>query len=166
MWFNNELSAGGIAAVGSSNAENPIISNCYANELYFSCGEYSKDGHHTLIQEGICGGILGSDGSLKYGHLITNDVSVAEKFVIGKKEKSKFDETVRQAPDYAFYQQNILTIINKNTINPNNPKEIFTGVFKFGDTEVYGDSNSGSLSYPEPIEDLFAKTIMEEKTNG
>jgi uncharacterized protein YheU (UPF0270 family) len=166
VWFNNELSAGGIAAVGSSNAENPIISNCYANELYFGCGEYSKDGHHTLIQEGICGGILGSDGSLKYGHLITNDVSVAEKLVIGKKEKSKFDETVRQAPDYAFYQQNILTIINKNTINPNNPKEIFTGAFKFGDTEIYGDSNNGSLSYPEPIEDLFAKTIMEENANG
>ena len=134
--------------------------------MYFGCGEYSKDGHHTLIQEGICGGILGSDGSLKYGHLITNDVSVAEKLVIGKKEKSKFDETVRQAPDYAFYQQNILTIINKNTINPNNPKEIFTGAFKFGDTEIYGDSNNGSLSYPEQIEDLFAKTIMEENANG
>ena len=166
VWFNNEFCAGGIAGVGSSDADSPIISNCYAHELYFNCGEYSKDNKHTLIQEGICGGIVGSDGTSKNGHLISNTVSVADKLVIGSKDKSKYDDTVRQAPEYAYYQENILTVINKNTISPENPKEIFTGIFKFGNSAVYGDSNNGSLSYPETIEDLFEKTIMEDNTNG
>ena len=161
VWFNNELSAGGIAAVGGSDAENPMISNCYAMELYFNCGEYADKVKKTGFTEGICGGILGCDGTSKHGHLITNTVSVADKFVIGSKSKSSFDKTVRQAPDYAFYQENILTVINSNTVNPADPKEIYTGAFKFGGSEIFGDSESGSLSYPESIEDLFAKTITE-----
>lgn len=166
VWFNNEVSAGGIAGIGGSDAENPIISNCYAMEMYFNCGEYTKDTEHTLIKEGFNGGIIGSDGTFKHGHNITNSVSVADKLVIGKKSKSKYDETIRQAPDYAFYQGNILTVINSPTINPDNPKEIFTGVFKFDIPDVFGDNEKGALSYPETIEDLFAKTIMEETTNG
>lgn len=166
VWFNNEVAAGGIAAVGGSDAENPIISNCYAMEMYFNCGEYSKDKTKTLIKEGICGGIIGTDGALKNGHTITNTVSVADKLVIGKKAKSNYDETVRQAPDYAFYQGNIITVINSPTVNPDNPKEIFTGVFKFDSSDVFGDKEKGALSYPETIEDLFAKTIMEEKVYG
>ena len=160
IWFNNEVAAGGIAGVGSSDAPNPVISNCYAKQMYFNCGDYSKDSEHTIIKEGICGGIIGTDNGLKNGHLVTNTVSVAEKLVIGKKVKSTFDNTVRQAPDHAFYQANIITVINKNTVS--NDKEIFTGIFKFGDAEVFGDEN-GALSYPETIEDLFEKTLMEEK---
>ena len=163
VWFNNELSAGGIAAVGGSDAENPIISNCYAMELYFNCGEYADKVKKTQFTEGICGGILGCDGTAKHGHLITNTVSVADKLVIGSKSKSSFDKTVRQAPEYAFYQENILTVINSNTVNPADPKEIYTGAFKFGISETFGDSESGSLSYPESIEDLFIKTITEGK---
>lgn len=166
IWLNSELSAGGIAAVGSSNAENPVISNCYANELYIDCGEYSKDNNTVLIQSGIAGGVIGIDDTLRYGHLVSNTVSMSDLYVIGKSVRSKFDDTVRQAPDYAYYQANILTVINKNTIKPDDPKDIFTGIFKFGDASVFGDSENGSLSYPETIEDLFAKTIVEGNVNG
>ena len=166
VWFNNEVSAGGIAGIGGSDADNPVISNCYAMEMYYNCGEYSKGINPVLVKEGICGGIIGSDGTFKNGHNITNTVSVADKLVIGKKEKSKYDETVRQAPDYAYYQANILTVINSPTVNPDNPKEIFTGVFKFDSSDVFGDKEKGALSYPDTMEDLFAKTIMEENTNG
>ena len=166
IWFNNEVAAGGIAGVGGSDAENPVISNCYAMEINFNCGEYSNDSNHTLIKEGICGGIIGTEGAFKNGHIVTNTVSVAEKLVIGKKTKSKYDDTVRQAPDYAYYQANILTVINSPTVNPDNPKEIFTGIFKFNSSDIFGDKEKGALSYPETIEDLFAKTIMEENTNG
>ncbi len=114
----------------------------------------------------ICVGIIGTEGAFQNGHIVTNTVSVAEKLVIGKKAKSKYDETVRQAPDYAFYQGNILTVINSPTINPDNPKEIFTGIFKFDNSDIFGDSEKGALSYPETMEDLFAKTIMEDNTNG
>lgn len=156
-----ELCAGGIAAVGGSNGESPIISNCYSCEFYPICGEYTKD---QLTKEGIVGGILGMDGTFENGHNITNTVSVAEYSVIGKAQKSKYDDTVRQAPDYAYYQQNILTVINKNTVSPVNPKEIFTGSFAFGSAETFG-SDSGALSYPTAIEDLFEKTITEDTSN-
>ena len=132
-------------------------------ELYFNCGEYADKVKKTQFTEGICGGILGCDGTAKHGHLITNTVSVADKLVIGSKSKSSFDKTVRQAPEYAFYQENILTVINSNTVNPADPKEIYTGAFKFGNSETFGDSESGSLCYPESIEDLFIKTITEGK---
>lgn len=166
VWFNNEYAAGGIAGVGGSDAKKPVISNCYAMEMYFNCAEYANDANHTLIREGICGGIMGTDGAYKNGHLIKNTVSVADKLVIGKKNRSNFDETVRQAPDYAYYQGNILTVINSPTVNPDNPKEIFTGIFKFSTSDVFGDIEKGALSYPETVDDLFSKTIMEENTNG
>jgi len=167
VWFNNEYAAGGIAGVGGSDAKTPIISNCYAMEMYFNCAEYSNDVSHSLIREGICGGILGTDGANKNGHLVKNTVSVTDKAVIGKKNRSNYDETVRQAPDYAYYQGNILTVINSPTVNPNNPKEIFTGIFKFGSSDLFGDLEKGALSYPETMEDLFGKTIMKEvNTDG
>ena len=71
-------------------------------EMYFNCGEYTKDAEHTLIEEGFNGGIIGSDGTFKHGHNITNSVSVADKLVIGKKSKSKYDETIRQ---YNYYKE-------------------------------------------------------------
>ena len=166
VWFNNEYAAGGIAGVGGSDAKTPVISNCYAMEMYFNCAEYANDTNHTLIKEGICGGIIGADGTYKNGHSVKNTVSVADKLVIGKKTKSNFDESVRQAPDYAYYQGNILTVINSPTVNPDNPKEIFTGIFKFGSSEVFGDIEKGALSYPETMEDLFSKTMMEVNTDG
>lgn len=160
--LSSELSAGGIVAVGGSNSESPIISNCYSCEFYPDCGEYSNG---RLIKEGVVGGVVGMDGTFNNGHNIMNTVSVATFGVIGKAKKSKYDDTVRQAPDYAYYQQNILTIINKNTVNPTNPKEIFTGDYKFGSADQFG-SDSGALSYPLSIEDLFEKTITEGNTNG
>lgn len=62
------------------------------------------------------------------------------------------DDTVRLAPAYAFYQENILSVINRNSVNPDNPKEIFTGCFRFGDSAVFGDA-TGALPYPETVAD-------------
>ncbi|SFX43053.1 hypothetical protein [Ruminococcus sp. XPD3002] len=161
--LKSELVAGGIAAVGSSNAENAMISNCYAIDLKFTVGEY--DSRNKLIQEGITGGILGMDNDLRYGHIISNTVSDNKVYVIGTKDKSNYDDTVRQAPDYAYYQENILSVINSPTINPENPKEIFTGSFKFSSPNVFGDGDEKSLSYPETVEDLFEKGNMEDNEN-
>lgn len=160
-----ELSAGGITGTGGSNAQNAIISNCYVKDLSTACGIYSNDGNHTLLKSGSVGGIIGTDKMAKYGHIISNCVSTADTLIIGESTLSKYDDTNRQAPDYAYYHENIITVINKNTINPDNPKEIFTGVFKFGSADIFGDA-TGSLSYPKTIEDLFEKTVMEDSTNG
>lgn len=159
--LNSELSAGGIAAEGSTDSEGAMISNCYANELHFNCGEYEDTERMKLVKEGVCGGVIAVDGAGKYGHLITNTVSLSDFSVIGNRTDSKFDETVRLAPAYAFYQENILTVINRNTVNVKNPKEIFTGTFMFGEQGEFGDE-SGNLPYPEQIKDLFAKTWTQE----
>lgn len=159
--FNNETAAGGIAGVGGSDASNPVISNCYAKEMYFNCGEYTYINKVSTFKEGISGGIIGTEGASKSGHLITNTVSVSEKPVIGQKTKSKYDNTVRQAPDFAFYQENILTVLNTNTVSPVDPKEIYTGEFKFSNADLFGD-DGGALTYPESIEPLIEK-IREEK---
>jgi len=113
------------------------------------------------IKAGTVGGMIAVDGSGKHGHLITNSVSHADFRVIGQKTRSSYDDTVRQAPNYAYYQENILTVLNKNTVNPVNPKEIYTGSFMFGENGVFGDE-TGNLAYPEKILDLLAKTILEE----
>lgn len=164
--LNSERAAGDIAAVGSSDAENALISNCYANELNIHCGEYEDADRLQVIKQGIIGGVIALDGTGKHGHTITNTVSLSDFTVLGKQGKSEFDDTVRLAPAYAFYQENIQTVINRNTINPANPKEIFTGCFMFGEQGEFGDE-IGSLAYPSTIKDLFAKTVIqEENQNG
>lgn len=159
--FNTETSAGGIAGESSTNAENAVISNCYANELDFKTGVYEDE---ELVKSGYSGGVCGTDGKENNGHKIINTVSPANLKVIGSKKISDYDDTVRLAPDYAFYQENILTILNKNTISPDNPKEIYTGNFVFGDSSVFGDEN-GSLPFPEEISDLFEKIYVEENSD-
>lgn len=159
--LTTESSAGGIAGECSTNAENAVISNCYANELDFKTGIYEDE---KLVKSGYSGGVCGTDGKENNGHKIMNTVSPANLKVIGSKKISGYDDTVRLAPDYAFYQENILTVLNKNTISPDNPKEIYTGNFVFGDSSVFGDEN-GSLSFPEEISDLFEKIYVEENSD-
>lgn len=143
----------------STNAENAVISNCYANELDFKTGVYEDE---ELVKSGYSGGICGTDGKENNGHKIMNTVSPANLKVIGSKKISGYDDTVRLAPDYAFYQENILTVLNRNTISPDNPKEIYTGNFVFSDSGVFGDENGG-LPFPEEITDLFEKIDVEEE---
>lgn len=157
IYLTAEAAGGGIAGEAGTDAEGAMISNCYADTLTLMVGIYEND---ELKQQGFAGGIIGTDGSESNGHLISGCVSPVEFPVIGKQSVSMFDDTVRLAPSYAYYQENILSVINRNTVLPDNPKEIFTGGFKFGDAAVYGDEN-GALPYPENIEDLFAKTITE-----
>ena len=159
--LNSEVAAGGIAGVGGTKAKNALISNSYANNISFKCGIFAQN--NEVIEEGITGGIFGTDASTGNGHLITNTVSIANYPVIGQKAKSKYDETVRMAPEYAFYQENIQTVVNKNTVNPANPKEIFTGSFTFKSGLLTDDT--GALAYPSNIEDLFEKTIVKKEEN-
>lgn len=158
--LKTETAAGGIAAEGTTDAEGALISNCYCNELDFSCGEFKDAERVECIMTGTVGGIIAADGNGHNGHTIMNCVSHADFKVIGQKTKSAFDDTVRLAPSYAYYQENILTVLNKNTVNPANPKEIYTGSFMFGENGVFGD-DQGSLAYPERISDLLTKTIAE-----
>ncbi len=88
-----------------------------------------------------------------------NCVSPSDYNVIGTRTVSKFDDTVRLAPDYAYYQPNIQTIINKDTVHPDNPKDIFTGSFKF-DSSYFADED-GAIAYPAEIESLFEKAKRE-----
>ena len=159
--LKTETAAGGIAAEGTTDAEGALISNCYCNELDFSCGEFKDAERVECIKAGTVGGIIAVDGSGHNGHTIMNCVAHADFKVIGQKTKSAFDDTVRLAPAYAYYQENILTVLNKNTVNPVNPKEIYTGSFMFGENGLFGDE-TGNLAYPEKISDLLAKTIVEE----
>ncbi len=158
----SEVSAGGISGEGSAGTENAMISNCYTNDLNFSVGVFEDAERQKLKKAGISGGIIGTDGKEKHGHLITATVSPDGLPVIGSRTNSQYDDTVRLAPAYAFYQENILTVINQNAIHPNEPKEIFTGNFKFGNSELFGDDN-GSLAYPANIEDLFEKAATSEE---
>lgn len=159
--LTTEVAVGGIAGEGSTNVKGAVISNCYANELAFTVGVYD-DETNKLKKAGFSGGVIGTDGNETNGHLLMNTVSLADLNAIGNRSVSSYDDSIRLAPAYAFYQENILTVINKNTIDPNNPKEIYTGNFVFGDSSVFGD-DSGSLAYPAEIEDLFEKTIVEEE---
>ena len=159
--LKTETSAGGIAAEGTTDAEGALISNCYSNELDFSCGEFKDAERVECIKAGTVGGMIAMDGNGHNGHTIMNCVSHADFKVIGQKSKSLYDDTVRLAPAYAYYQENILTALNKNTVSSVNPKEIYTGSFMFGESGVFGD-DQGSLAYPEKISDLLTKTIVED----
>lgn len=154
-----EYASDGIAGEAATDGTSPMIANCYANELSLSSGTNDSKEQQKPTKEGVVGGIIALDGSGKNGHYIIDCVSLADYSVIGKGNKSTVDESVRQAPAYAFYQQNILTVINRNTVNPANPNEIFTGNFMFGENGEFGDQ-TGSLPYPSPIKDLFEKTIV------
>lgn len=156
--LETEIASGGIAGESSTNADAALISNCYAAGVSMKSGIYDGDGN--LQKAGACGGVIGADGNEKNGHIVINTVSPAEFPVIGTKRISVYDETVRQAPDYAFYQENILSILNCNTIHPNDPKEIYTGNFRF-DAALFGNEN-GSLPFPETIMGLFEKTVIVE----
>jgi hypothetical protein len=83
-----------------------------------------------------------------------------EYSVIGAMSKSAYDDTVRVAPLYAYYQAGILDVINKNTVNPNNPKEIFTGGFIFADDNRNSD-DGGKFAFPAVIAELFTVTQKE-----
>lgn len=162
--LNSEIAAGGIAGIGCTNVEHALISNCYATELHISCGEYEDEARTQVIKQGFIGGIIALDGTGKYGHTISNIVSLSDFSVIGKKEKSTYDDTVRLAPAYAFYQENIQTVINRNTVNPANPKEIFTGCFIFGEPDEFGDE-TGNLAFPATIQDLLPITVIQKEEN-
>ncbi|MBR3631447.1 MAG: hypothetical protein IKN55_13390 [Oscillospiraceae bacterium] len=159
--LQSEVSGGGIAGEAATDAEGAMISNCYANELNFSVGVYEDEERQTLLKAGQVGGIIGTDGKEQHGHTVTGCVSSVDFPVIGGKSVSAYDDTVRLAPAYAFYQENILSVINRNSVYPDDPKEIFTGSFRFGNAAVFGD-DTGALPYPETIEDLFEKTRTEE----
>ena len=159
--LQSEVSGGGIAGEAGTDAEGAMISNCYANELNFDVGVYEDAERQTLQKAGQVGGIIGTDGKESKGHTVTGCVSSVDFPVIGGKHVSAYDDTVRLAPAYAFYQENILSVINRNSVYPDDPKEIFTGCFRFGDASVFGD-DTGALPYPETIEDLFEKTRTEE----
>lgn len=161
--LTTEIASGGIAGESSTDAQTSLISNCYVMDAALTSGIYDADGN--LQKAGACGGVIGADGNEKNGHIVINTVSPAEFSVIGTKRISLYDETVRQAPAYAFYQENILSVLNCNTVNPNDPKEIYTGNFGFN-TALFGNEN-GSLPFPESITGLFEKTIIsEEESNG
>ena len=151
-----EVAVGGIVGEGGTNSEHPIISNCYSKKVDLYAGVYRND---EKIKDGSVGGILGTDGNEKNGHLIMNCVSPSGYDVIGIHSVSRYDDSVRLAPDYAFYQDSIKTVINKNAFHPDAPKEIFTGSFQFNGN-YFGDDN-GALAYPVEIEELFEKTWEE-----
>lgn len=155
-----DVSCGGIVGEATSNnSESAIISNCYSKQLEFTAGVYNSDGE--LEQSGVCGGIVGTDGNERYGHHLVNNISPVNYNVIGYQKSSKFDDTNRLAPDHAYYQENILTVLNKNSVNPNNPDVIYNGNFTFGNGEFY-DNEIGWLVYPAGIYNLFAKTYVSD----
>ena len=123
-------------------------------------GVFEDQERQNCLKIGQTGCIIGTDGKEVHGHLVTGCVGSVDYPVIGGMRASSYDDTVRLAPAYAFYQKNILSVINRNTVNPDDPKEIFTGCFRFGDSTVFGDA-TGALPYPETVGDLFEKTISE-----
>ena len=157
--MQTELAAGGIAGEGSTDADHALISNCYAKALSFDVGVYQNT---EKIKDGAVGGILGTDGKERTGHLIMNCVSPSEYVVIGMRTLSRFDDTVRLAPDYAFYQESMLTVVNRNTVHPDAPGEMFTGSFRF-DSNYFTDG-SGAVAYPAKIGDLFP--LAKEDSDG
>ena len=159
--IESEKAAGGIAGEGGNNVdERAIISNSYCTELDFKVGIYEDDERTVPVRLGVKGGVIGTDSGM-HGHYIMNTVSPADLSVIGSKTQSSYDETVRIAPDYAYYQKTILNVINASSANPNTPREIYTGSFEFGSSETFG-GDSGSLPYPSQIADLFEKTVEQE----
>lgn len=166
-YFSTEVSCGGIVGEGGTNVKNAVISNNYCIGATFVCGVTDEKG--ILSKTGSIGGVIGTDGKSKYGHLITNTVSPSDFSVIGTKMLSKYDDSVRLAPYYAYFQDNIKLVINANTIAPDDPKEIYTGDFMFSDANVFGESEYGALAYPSSINDILtriAAAYAEEEDYG
>lgn len=151
LQLGSEFAAGGLAGEGTSNAKDALISNSYVYNAELKSGTRENG---VIKKTGYNGGIIGSDGQSSNGHKISNCVSPAEYKAIGSPVKSKGDDTVRLAPGYAYYQNTILDVLNANSIDKNNPSEIFTGAFKTG--SILSDEN-GTLAYPEAVEELISR---------
>lgn len=158
-----EKAAGGIVGSGGSNAKTgSVISNCYANELDLKAGVRNED-KTKIIKKGIIGGIIGSDDGM-HAHHIMNTVSPIALKVIGQKTQSSYDDSVRTAPEDAFYQYGILNVINPSSTNPDDPRVMFTGSFLFGEENLFG-SDLGGLPYPKQLTDLIEKAIDKSNTD-
>lgn len=155
----SEVACGGIAGEGTSNSKGAIISNCYVKDMSAACGIYD-DENKIMTEIGAIGSVVGADGHEKFGHLITNCIVPTDFEIIDCKSSTKTDDTIRLAPEYAYYQENILTVLNKNSIDKEN--NVFTGAFKFNNT--VGD-NGGLLAFPTDIEDLFNIGIITTEVN-
>ncbi len=162
--IKSEYAAGGIVGEATTPAQNAVISNCYAFDSLLKAGTYNKDG--KVIKEGFNGGIIGSDGQETNGHLIVNTVYPAEYKANGFVVKSKTDDSDRLAPQYAFYQDTILSVINKNSVSKNNPSEIFTGTYRIDDRIMLPASENdtgGKLPYPESLAAIIDKIMKSEE---
>jgi hypothetical protein len=160
-----ENSAGGIAGEGSTNVENALISNNYAAHITLRVGVFHHDDIDRLnpIKSGISGGIIGSDGNEHHGHLVTNTVSDAFYPVIGSANRSVFNlDTVRLAPLHAYVQPSILDVLNRNTVHPDNPAEIFAGGFMFAEDDRNSDE-LGNYAFPSGIAELFLKAVVVDE---
>ena len=158
-----DTSAGGIVGEAGINAADALISNCYTTGLDLIAGVFEDNDRTKPIKLGKTGGIIGKDGNESNGHFITNTVSAADYAVIGSKRKSNFDDTVRLAPAYAYYQAGILDVINRNTVHINDPGEIFTGNFIFAEDGRNSDEG-GAYPFPAQIAELFNKTMITEES--
>jgi hypothetical protein len=159
-----ENSAGGIVGESSTNVENALISNNYATQLDFRVGVFADDDRERLnpIHPGIVGGIIGTDGNERHGHLVVNTVSDAFYPVIGRADKSTFDDTVRLAPPHAFSQAGILDVMNRNTVCPSNPSVIFAGSFMFAE-DLRNSDEAGAYAFPAGIAELFDRAVISHE---
>ncbi len=158
--MDSEISCGGIVGEGSAKTANRLITNCYACGLTMSSGT-KADG--AIVNAGYLGGIIGSDGQEFNGHTVINCVSPADYKIIGNATKSKFDKSNRLAPPYAFLQETILSVLNLNSVSPDNPDLIYTGEFISDDKLMYNKEGNriteeGTFAYPAKIKDLIDRT--------
>lgn len=162
--MDSEFATGGIAGESSSKTPNRLISNCYSCGLTMSSGVKSEG---AIVNSGYLGGIIGSDGQEFNGHTVINCVSPADYKIIGNASKSKFDKSNRLAPPYAFLQDTILSVLNLNSVSPDNPDVIFTGEFIADNKLMYSNSDGtvveGTLAYPAKLKDLIDRTKTYEE---
>jgi hypothetical protein len=154
-------SAGGIAGEASTNAANAVISNNYSTELALSAGIFANEERSVLIRRGFTGGIIGSDGNDRHGHLLMNSVSPIGLPVVGAASNSVYntnadDGSVWLAPTDAFYRESILEIVNRNAVHPENPSEMFAGTFIFA-SDGRNSDEGGRLPFPAGIAELLLR---------
>lgn len=153
--LNSESAVGGLVGESTTNAKDAMISNSYVHKANISSGIVTKG---VIKTSGLTGGAVGTDGQEKNGHVIINTVTPSEYAVMGLTTESTVDD-VRLAPPYAYAQETILTILNKNSVNTENPGEILEGNFII-DSNI--SDEDGNYAYPSTISDLFSKTINEQ----